>query len=253
MRPLRDAKVIRDATISAMDSRQHAQASSSAEAAASTPSTSAETGTPAAPGTGRPAGDSPSGTASTALEDVRVECLMNARYHAAREAFLDSVHRWLMFGVIVLGAGAVIDLLPSVGVGGVIRGLAGAAVVVLAAIDLTFDLSNRARTHALMKRRYFELLAEVTAGKCTPSEVAASIHRYSADEEAAYQALLRLSWNAAQEMVHGDDHDEYVIPRRDMRMKNFRRFEGKKYHCNKRSVSSTEATAERQAGEAEDA
>jgi hypothetical protein len=45
--------------------------------------------------------------AATPLERARISCDMNARYHACREAYLDTLHRWLMFGIIALGAAAI--------------------------------------------------------------------------------------------------------------------------------------------------
>jgi hypothetical protein len=99
---------------------------------------------------------------------------------------------------------------------------------VLAAIDLTFDLSNRARCHALMKRRYFELLADLIEGNKEAKVVEGCMHRFSADEEPAYHALLGACWNAAQEMVYGDAADAYKIPRLHRFFKNCLRF-GRKY------------------------
>lgn len=135
-------------------------------------------------------------------EGIKFSCLLNARYHASREAFLEGVHRWFMFVVILLGTGSFVNFagrwMDSA------SEWFGAAAAVIAALDLAFDLSNRARTHSLMKRRYFELLADFDEGKVTPVQVRACINRFSADEEPAYQTLLQLSWNSAQEMVYGD-------------------------------------------------
>jgi hypothetical protein len=165
-------------------------------------------------------------TTATAVKDgLRCDLLMNARYHASREAFLDTVHRILMFLIIVLGAAAVTDLISASWV----KGAFAACAAVFAAFDLTVDLSNRARTHALMKRRYFELLADLTAGSTNPAEIEAAMHRCSADEEPAFHALLALSWNAAQEMVYGDDAQTYVIPRRHRLLKNILRYGQAKY------------------------
>lgn len=165
--------------------------------------------------------------ATAALNGFRVDCLMNARYHAAREAFLDGVHRWLMLGVILFGSAAMLDVFgaefPN---SALIKAVLAAFPVVLGALDLTFDLSNRARTHALMKRRYFELLAEVVSGEKTIEEADAAMHRCSADEEPAYHALLEASWNAAQEMVYGDQAKRYEISRLRRFLKQFLRFEG---------------------------
>jgi len=92
---------------------------------------------------------------------------MNARYHASREAFLDTVHRFLMFMIIILGAAAVTELVNAPW----LKGAFAASAVVFAAFDLTADLSNRARCHALMKRRYFELLADLIGEKRSPVDV----------------------------------------------------------------------------------
>lgn len=157
---------------------------------------------------------------------------MNARYHATREAFLDNVHRWFMFAVIALGAAALIDVLPkpatshgSVG----LKELLAAGAAIIAALDLTFDLSNRARVHALMKRRYFELIADLVAGDKTPDQVEACKERYSADEEPAYHAVIATSYNAAQEMVYGKDAYSFKIPSLHLFFKNFWRFSGTIY------------------------
>lgn len=106
---------------------------------------------------------------ATALEKVTVSCLANAHYHSSREAYLDTVHRWFMFFVIALGAAALTDALPKLidlvfGTTinpALFKEACAAFVAIIAALDLTFDLSNRARSHAMMKRRYYELLASV--------------------------------------------------------------------------------------------
>ncbi|MBZ9858558.1 hypothetical protein [Mesorhizobium sp. CA12] len=160
-------------------------------------------------------------------EGVTLNCLMNARYHSAREAFLDAVHRWFMFGVIISGAGAVSGLfeeaIPNFNI------ICGVVAAVLGAADLAFDLSNRARMHALMKRRYFELLSDLRDGQKTISQAEACTHRYSADEEPAYNALLMASWNAAQQSVYGERAALLDIPRSHRWLQNFWRYEGTDY------------------------
>lgn len=157
---------------------------------------------------------------------VELNCLMNARYHSSREAFLDSVHRWFMFGVVLTGAGAIsglFDWLPSIST------WFGAVAALLGAADLAFDLSNRARTHSLMKRRYFELMADMRDGFKTADEAEACTHRFSADEEPAFHALLMASWNAAQEMVYGASAAKLKIPAWHRWFQNVFRFEGTNY------------------------
>ena len=155
------------------------------------------------------------------LDGLRCDLLMNARYHASREAFLNSVHRILMFLIILSGASATADLFPEKPW---VRGALAAAAAAFAALDLTADLSNRARCHALMKRRYFELLADLAAERKSEAEIEERMHSYSADEEPAFHALLALCWNAAQEMVYGSKRHQYDVPMYQRLLKNVLRF-----------------------------
>lgn len=163
-----------------------------------------------------PHASSGSEAAKTGLDAARISCLTNAQYHSGREAFLDNVHRWFMFTVIVLGTGALIDLFPKdLALGSVSAGvkeLFAASAAVIAALDLTFDLSNRARSHAMQKRRYYELLGQLNAGEKTPEEVRVCIDQYSADEEPAYRVMIFSCWNAAQLTVYGDNAMAFDIP-----------------------------------------
>ena len=166
--------------------------------------------------------------ATITSDSAKVSCLTNAQYHSGREAFLDTVHRWFMFAVIAFGATAIVDLAP-IQWATTVKELSAAAAAMIAALDLTFDLSNRARTHSLMKRRYFELAADLADGQKTPAQVQVCINRFSADEEPAYHALFIASWNAAQEMIYGDEAYRYRIPERHLRFKNIWRYVGEKY------------------------
>jgi hypothetical protein len=217
-----------------MASSKRTDAPGTSTGAASGATTGAASGarTGAPPGATERAGtqDGLSGSeaAARSLNDaLRCDLLMNARYHASREAFLDTVHRVLMFLIIVLGAAGVTDLLGSSSTAHLIKGIFGACAVVFAAIDLTVDLSNRARCHALMKRRYFEMLADLITNKQI-LDVEALMHRCCADEEPAFHALLASCWNSAQEMVYGQYADAYQIPWWHKKFQNLVRF-GRKY------------------------
>jgi hypothetical protein len=150
--------------------------------------------------------------AATPIDQATISCLSNAQYHSCREAFLDTVHRWFMFFVIALGAAALTDAFPKllhaifrVSVDPTLfKEACAAGAAVLAALDLTFDLSNRARSHAMMKRRYYELLADLREGHTTPEEVSVCLEKFSADEEPVYRVLYLICWNAAQRTVYGE-------------------------------------------------
>jgi hypothetical protein len=202
-----------------MASSERTEASGATPTAAAAPRAS-ETA-PAASGAGqahREAGqanstrDSSGPMAAPAIESAIISCLTNAQYHSCREAFLDTVHRWFMFAVIALGAAALTDALPKVlltlsGITvdpSVLKEVFAAGAAILAALDLTFDLSNRARAHAMMKRRYYELLASMREGHKTPDHVQVCLEQFSADEEPLYRVLFLACWNSAQQSVYGD-------------------------------------------------
>jgi hypothetical protein len=153
------------------------------------------------------------------LEGRTVTCLANAQYHSSREAFLDTVHRWFMFLVIAMGAAALTDVLPrllhwALGVQAepaAVKEICAASAAILAALDLTFDLSNRARAHSMMKRRYYELLADLREGTKTPEQVKACLDRFSADEEPVYRVLHLACWNSAQASIHGRKAKQFQI------------------------------------------
>jgi hypothetical protein len=148
-----------------------------------------------------------------AVDACTVSCLTNAQYHASREAFLDTIHRWFMFFVIAFGGAAITDILPKLtgADAKLTTDLLVAGGAILAALDLTFDLSNRARAHAMMKRRYFELLADLRDNHKTPEHVRVCIERFSADEEPQFRVLFLACWNAAQEAVYGSRRHRYDI------------------------------------------
>ena len=171
-----------------MASRERAKATASADTSTAAPEFSANPLAPVAraaqPSSEQMVREAPAGVSAYQIADPRIECLMNARYHAAREAFLHTVHRWFMFAVIALGATATMDLAPQ-NWGHIGIGLSATLSGLIAALDLTFDLSNRARSHSLMKRRYFELLSDFAEGRKSAEEVQGCMNRFAADEEPA--------------------------------------------------------------------
>lgn len=190
-----------------MGTQSGAETPTISAASADTATNSSDTA--ARPGHEKHPSPSPGATSRLIADRLRVLCLMNCRYHASREAFLDGVHRWFMFIVILLGTAAFVDFAGSHIIH--VKEWFGALAAVIAAMDLAFDLSNRARTHSQMKRRYFELLADFGEEKLTPVQARACIDRYSADEEPAFQTVISISWNAAQETVFGDKAHRFEI------------------------------------------
>lgn len=175
-------------------------------------------------------GDTTPGPSTAKIDAFRVECLMNGKYHAAREAYLNLAHRWIMFFVILVGTGTVLDALSS---DPITKGWLGVLSAALGSIDLVFDLSNRACAHAQLKRDYYDLLADVIEGSTTIEKANAKIMRISSGEEPPFTALIALSWNEAQEIVYGDDAYAYTMPPFHRFFKNMWPFAGRKYKIKK--------------------
>jgi hypothetical protein len=142
-----------------------------------------------------------------------------------------------MFNIIISGASVILDLIGSfpdyspsfIAAKTIAKALMPTITVIVAASDLAFDLGNRARIHSMMKRRYFELLADVLEGGKSVESANAALNRLAADEEPAFHALLNASWNAAQEMVFGDGAGQYKLTYFEMLFKHLLRYQGTKF------------------------
>ena len=87
---------------------------------------------------------------SKARMDFEVE--KSLRYHQRRRAHFERWHRRIMFMVILSGSVTIATVDPW---------LAGLVTAILGAIGLVFDLSSKARDHALLHRRFTELAMRV--------------------------------------------------------------------------------------------
>ena len=70
-------------------------------------------------------------------------------YHQRHRAFLEALHKWIMFLIIVSGSAAVSDVF------GDLRAF-GLVAAVLAAIDLIYSPGLKARDHGVLFRRFSE-------------------------------------------------------------------------------------------------
>lgn len=154
------------------------------------------------------------------LNQIRYPCLMNMDYHGSREAWLDQIHRWLMFGVIGAGAFAFVEAWPAMKVAGPI------IAVVCGALDLTFDLSNRARAHSMFRRRYSEILSAATKAPDKLQELCWELDRLGGEEEPPFHAQLALSAMKGQQAVYGKVIDPCRPGWLYRRFANIARFDG---------------------------
>lgn len=106
------------------------------------------------------------------------------RYHQRRRAHYDRLHKIGRLGVLLAGSSAIAQF-HSV--------IAGLVVVVLSALDLTFELSAKARDHEFLYRRFNELAQKLRCEqRPTDDHVMEWINerlRIEADEPPAYWAL----------------------------------------------------------------
>jgi hypothetical protein len=132
------------------------------------------------------------------IDAAKFDAYLNGAYQADREAYLDGWHRALMFGVIVLGASAVIDIMPAWA-----RTIATMLTAVLAAADLVLDLSVRARTASFLRKGYFEVAAKLEERSISPQGAHAEMLRLAAEEEPPYKAAHAVAENWATTAVFG--------------------------------------------------
>ena len=137
--------------------------------------------------------------ANEQADSARFGAFMNGAYHADREAFLDGVHRWLMFAVIVLGASALTDLLSPHS-----KMIATGLGALAGTFDLVFDLSTRARKHGYLRRDYFAQAAKMAEGSVSPADAQAAMLMLAAEEEPPYYAAMALAENWANGAVYMD-------------------------------------------------
>ena len=128
------------------------------------------------------------------------------RYHQRRRGFYDFVHRAFMFLIIFFGSAAFIDQ------AGHLREWVGVLVASLAAIDLVWSLSHRARDHEVLFRSFSELAIQIRTTedadqKAYDSWVKRRIE-IETDEPPIYYALeadcdnqVRRAWGKTNELV----------------------------------------------------
>lgn len=134
---------------------------------------------------------------ATPVEQAKVCALLNGRYHADREAWFDWCHRILMFGVIMGGSSALLDIWPWAKAGSALLAVA------LGTLDLVFSLSDRARDHSYLRKQYFAIAAELEKPRASSSKAQAAMMLLAADEEPPYFAAHALAENWAVQAVLG--------------------------------------------------
>lgn len=150
----------------------------------------------AIPETGRDEGFA-AGSASTAhaaldpLTSFQIECLKNARYHEDREVFFARLHKLTML-VAVLGGTATFAFVSQFK-------LFAALIAIAGVVDLVFDVSGKARLHAALRRRVYDVMAQAENANRDLSELKEQAARIYADEPPCMHAVNALAYNAAMQ------------------------------------------------------
>jgi hypothetical protein len=179
---------------------EHSEAVAAAASAASSATTAAAN--KAGDDAGFPAGSSTSVGLSDREEFV-IDCLRNARYHEDRERFFARIHRTAMFVVVASGTAtfAWLKAAPYF-----------AAVITLAGLlDLVFDISGKARLHASLRRRVYDVLAQTEDPKRSIEGLREQAVRIYADEPPCMHAANFIAFNGAMDVLHRPHAFKYKI------------------------------------------
>jgi hypothetical protein len=132
---------------------------------------------------------------------LRISLVRNAHYHEDRERFFARMHRVAMFIVVVSGTAsfAWVKGTPYL-----------AAIITLTGlIDLVFDVSGKARLHASLRRRIYDVLAQTEDESRSVPQLKEQAVRIYADEPPCMHAVNAMAYNAA--MLSFDRPRKYLF------------------------------------------
>lgn len=127
--------------------------------------------------------------------DILFPLEKSIRYHQRRRAYYDSCHRLIMLMIIIAGSASVVDVLKFAQI------WLGLLTAALGAIDLVFGLSDKARDHEFLMRRFSGLVARIRrSSSATPTDLLdwqAERIEIEADEPDVYWAVEAICYNEA--------------------------------------------------------
>jgi hypothetical protein len=132
----------------------------------------------------------------------KFDALRNAIYHVSRRNYFDQLNRALNFLVVILGASVAGKM------ANVVHAPESAlefGVLLVATAQLTFDFSYRARTHEILQKDYYKMLAEIELDPAPDQKrFDAKLFTIAADEPMPMRALDALAYNAALDATTSD-------------------------------------------------
>lgn len=163
-------------------------------------------------------------------ENIRFNVLRNALYHTARRLRFERLNRWFNLAIILLGATAMSDVLGRMGVPAFV---VGAAVAVLATLQLVFDFGGSARDHRQLQREYYDLLADIEASVEPDATQCALWYsrmiRIAGEEPPVMRAVDAKAYNDAIGAMEMDQEQRLHIPLVHRLLQNWVSFEGYTY------------------------
>lgn len=144
-------------------------------------------------------GASAIGEAAKGIDELRFQLLRSALYHDMLNAKWARVHRLLTFFSVLLSTAAVAAFggsWPWIGQ------IGGVAVAVISTVQLVWDFSSLSVRHGDLRRRFYELLADLDDG-VAPDAIRAKLPRIFPDEPAISDDVNRRAHNMAGESVYG--------------------------------------------------
>ncbi len=136
---------------------------------------------------------------TAAINEAKFCALLNGKYHADREAFLDSWDRLITFGVLAAGATAFLDVF-----GVHFQKLGAASLALFALVQLVYGLPVKARKHAFLRERYFEISSRLANGDLKAAAANGSMLNLAGQEDPPYFAVHAIAENWATRAVYGD-------------------------------------------------
>jgi hypothetical protein len=142
------------------------------------------------------------------VRGLEADLLRGAFYHGARMRFLDRVHRWTMFLVVIMGAG-------SIAATGLPEELLALGATIIGAANVAFAFVSRARDHDALRRQYYELIARLVRGRGDPQaalQVECEMLRLKGQEPPRMRALDLISANVAAQALGMEVQGQVLHP-----------------------------------------
>lgn len=137
---------------------------------------------------------------SAEVKQSQHNALLNSRYHADREAFFDAWDRYITFGLLLTGGAAFLKIF-----GDAAQTTGAAVLTIFALARIVFEIGKKARLHSDLRRRYFEVSAQLEEGNTSPQEANAEMMRISGKEPPIYCAVHALAENWATTAIYSDE------------------------------------------------